>query len=83
MAVKKCSSPPDLINAIGDSTDLTIGSAFVYTCSTGHQFPEGSHVRSFVCMDNQQWHTEFADCEGIAITVFDLNCFYGNALNKN
>lgn len=61
-ATTMCSEIPVLHNAVMSATSSDVSMVVTYSCLIGHHFPDGTDIRTIVCLTNDTWSGIIEDC---------------------
>ena len=62
-----CPRIPKMVHSIVDSDDIIYGTTVTQSCHIGHEFNDGSTMRSVTCSEAGMWSSHVIDCEGTCI----------------
>ena len=64
VGVKECPVLKHLPHSTLSMPGRRTGSVALYQCNHDYVFKEGGRIRSLICLETGQWHTEISDCVG-------------------
>ncbi len=62
--MKGCQKIPLPKNVKRQTEDRHRGVRVSYQCYPGHFFPDGSRLRTLMCLQDNTWHATVPDCAG-------------------